>query len=305
MRPTPARVLRLTLLLALLWTPALFAQTAAEAVRRGVALRREGNDAAALAAFVTAWELEASGQTAAHLGTTHQALGHWMEAEQFLVRALQPPHDAWIVRNLAALNEALAVVRRHLGTLDIQGAPEGTEVLVDGRPVGVLPLAPLRVVVGDVTVTLRHAGYVSAVHRVSVEAGTVARESFAPLAPAPAPETPTGPSQPTVVAPPEAPTGPMMPTARLTQPTPSPRRPLRPWDTALWAVGGGGVALGIGALVAREGVAQSYNAGCPSAGSTACDGLSSQATAWTVTAAVALPLGVSALVAAVWRMVRP
>ena len=99
MRPTPARVLRLTLLLALLWTPALFAQTAAEAVRRGVALRREGNDAAALAAFVTAWELEASGQTAAHLGTTHQALGHWMEAEQFLVRALQPPHDAWIVRS--------------------------------------------------------------------------------------------------------------------------------------------------------------------------------------------------------------
>lgn len=298
----PARALRLTLLLALLWAPALYAQSAAEAVRRGVALRREGNDTAALAAFVTAWELEASGQTAAHLGTTHQALGHWMEAERFLERALQPPHDAWIVRNRAALEEALSVVRRHLGTLDVRGAPEGAEVLVDGRPVGVLPLAPLRLVVGDVTVTLRHPGYVSAVRRVSVEAGTVARESFAHLASAP--ETPPQPSPPAVVAPPDVPAGPMMPAARLTQPTPSPRRPLQTWDAALWAVGGGGVALGIGALVAREGVAQSYNAGCPSAGSTACEGLSSQATAWTVTAAVALPLGVGALVAAVWRMVR-
>ncbi len=48
--------------------------------------RRQGDDAAALAAFTAAYAALPDARAAAQLATTHQALGHWVEADRLLAR---------------------------------------------------------------------------------------------------------------------------------------------------------------------------------------------------------------------------
>ena len=60
----------------------------------------------------------------------------WVSAETDLVAALATDSDAWITKNRAALDGALGVIRRHIGSLEVRGA-DGAEILVDGAPVGV------------------------------------------------------------------------------------------------------------------------------------------------------------------------
>lgn len=109
-------------------------------LRRGVELRRQGDDAAALAAFTAAYAALPDARAAAQLATTHQALGHWVEADRLLGEALAAASDPWIVRGTrAALAAAAAEIARHLGTLDVVGETVGAEALLDGRVVGRLP----------------------------------------------------------------------------------------------------------------------------------------------------------------------
>jgi hypothetical protein len=264
-------------------------------LRRGVELRRQGDDEAALAAFTAAYAAIPDARAAAQLATTHQALGHWVDADRLLGEALAAASDPWIVRNRAALAAAAAEIARHLGSLDVVGDTVGAEVLLDGRAVGRLPLAaPLRVNAGVVTVTLRAPGRSSAARRVVVEPGERAREAFDALAP-----EPSAPAPPPVVAPtPPSVAAPTPPLAQVVFRTELRRDPV---PTVLAGFGGAMVSLGLAALVARELVAATYNSACPSAGRAPCDGLSAQADGWTVTAGVAIPLGVAALGVGVWR----
>ncbi len=169
-------------------TPVARAQSNVEAdLARGVALRRQGQDQAALEVFQAAWRSSRAPRALAQVALAEHALGRWVEAEEHLVEALGGTSDAWVRNRLSVLQSALTEIRQHVGRLDISGRPVGAEVVVEGRVVGTLPLErPLRVHTGSVTFTVRREGYVPATRTVQVAPSYPLRETvvLAPVPPA-------------------------------------------------------------------------------------------------------------------------
>lgn len=160
-------------------SPVVFSADADALMHEGVALRRSGDDAAALKRFQQAYELGKSPRALAQMGLAEQALGRWAFADQHLRQALDARDDAWIGKNRASIDDALTVVASHVGKLEINGEPRGAEVRVDGELVGRLPLAhPITVTAGGVAVEVRAPGYVPIVRAATVSAHTLTRESF-------------------------------------------------------------------------------------------------------------------------------
>jgi hypothetical protein len=79
-------------------------------LREGVALRAEGRDLEALAAFEHAHALQPLGRVQAQRALAEQALGRLDAAAQHLVEALSST-DPWIARHRAELDVALATIR--------------------------------------------------------------------------------------------------------------------------------------------------------------------------------------------------
>lgn len=141
-------------------------------IKRGVALRRAGNDVAALREFQRAWEISQTPRTSAQMGLCQQALGQWAPAQARLLEALAAKDDAWIARNRLALEKALASAREHIGHLGIIGDPPGAEVLIGGHLVGTFPLRdPVAVSEGMVDVEVRAPNFQHGMRSVKVEAG--------------------------------------------------------------------------------------------------------------------------------------
>jgi tetratricopeptide (TPR) repeat protein len=161
---------------------ALAASAATEAdaaLKRGVELRRRGDDAQALIEFQRAYAWYRSPRALAQIGFAEQALGRWHDAEEHLGQALADTDDAWIRRNRATIEQSRAVVAAHLGSLEVLGSPEGAELRVDGRLVGRLPMArPFRVAAGNVGVELRADGYLPSSRPVAITAGQLSRETI-------------------------------------------------------------------------------------------------------------------------------
>jgi hypothetical protein len=148
-------------------------------VQRGIELRRVGLDSEALATFREALaRAPRSVRVKVHLAATHQALGQWLEAEQYLRDVLRDDTDPYIQRHRATLEKAYEFVDRRLGSLDVVGGPAGAELLLSGRRVGQLPLAsPARVPVGSYVLEVRKEGYYAVTRPISIGAGTLLRES--------------------------------------------------------------------------------------------------------------------------------
>lgn len=124
---------------------------------RGVALRRQGRDAEALAIFERAYERERSPRTLAQVALAEQALGRWARAATHLEAALSVP-DAWVTERRAALSEARAEIERHIGRIEVDVGRPGAAVSVDGVAVGTSPLSgPVPATPGTVTVRVRTA----------------------------------------------------------------------------------------------------------------------------------------------------
>lgn len=186
---TRARIAALVCLAGALAGPVASAQSNVEAeIARGVAMRRDGRDQAALEVFQSVWTTTRAPRALAQVALAEQALGRWVEAEEHLVEALGGSVDGWVRARLPVLQAALAEIRRHVGRLDVGGDPAGAEVLVEGRVVGTLPLPrALRVRTGSLTFTVRREGYVPVTRTVQVEASYPSRETVAlqrvPVAP--------------------------------------------------------------------------------------------------------------------------
>jgi hypothetical protein len=150
------------------------------ALKRGVELRRRGDDAQALVEFQHAFSWYRSARALAQIGFAEMALGRWRDAEEHLGQALaDADDDVWVRRNRATIDQSRAAVASHLGSLEVLGSPEGAELRVDGRLVGRLPLArPIRVAAGDVGVELRAAGYLPSSRPVTITAGQLSRETI-------------------------------------------------------------------------------------------------------------------------------
>lgn len=145
-------------------------------IKKGVALRRAGNDEAALPEFKKAYDLSHSARAAGQVGLCEQALGLWAEAHDHLVEALQSPDDAWVKKNRAVLEEQVAAANGHVGRVEINGEPAGAQVYVNGRPVGRLPLdRPLKLATGRIRIELRAPSHLSAEESVDLKPGAYER----------------------------------------------------------------------------------------------------------------------------------
>jgi hypothetical protein len=156
------------------------------AIRRGVELRKAGNDQAALEEFRSAYSLTKSARSLAQIGLAEQALGRWVDAEAHLEEALSNDAQPWIHKHAAVLREAVTEIQPHVGSLEIIG-PSGAEARVNGLVVGTLPFPkPVRIPIGTVNVELTKAGFLATSRTVSISPRVLARESI-DLAAAPPP----------------------------------------------------------------------------------------------------------------------
>jgi hypothetical protein len=158
------------------------AESAEALIEEGIALRRAGDDQAAAAAFERAYAASPSPRGAAQLGLARQALGRWVDAHARLTEALAASGDAWVDRNRAALEQALAVVQGEVGSVQIlvSGAPEpDVHATVGGREVSPWPMtAPMVVVAGEEAIEVTAPGFRTVRRDVRVRPGQLSRVSI-------------------------------------------------------------------------------------------------------------------------------
>ena len=94
-------------------------------IHRGIELRRQGNDRAALDELERAYAIKRSPHAAAQLGFVEQALGLWPQAEQHVREALAAKDAPWVRKNRATVDAALATIRAHIGHVQIDGGVAG------------------------------------------------------------------------------------------------------------------------------------------------------------------------------------
>jgi hypothetical protein len=155
---------------------ALAAEDAESLIKHGVALRRQGNDAAALQEFRRAYDLTPSPRAAAQMGLAEQQMQSWVDASRHLAEALREQGDPWIKKNRPVLESSLHTVESHVGRVLIGGEPAGAEVFVNGQNAGTVPLRePATVPPGPVRVEVRSPGYVTSALSIVVPAGDLNR----------------------------------------------------------------------------------------------------------------------------------
>jgi hypothetical protein len=166
---------------------------AEDLIRQANEYRRKNQAPAALPLLREAYEIARSPRTAAQLGLVEMALGYWVEADDHLGEALAPAHHPWVDSNRTVLEQSRASVRRHIGTLTIEGRPAGAEVELNSRRIGTFPLSgPIRVGEGDVTIEVKAPRYLPETRTAHVVGGEPQRVSIE-LSPVPAPSRPFPP----------------------------------------------------------------------------------------------------------------
>ena len=207
-------------------------ETEADAlIAKGLELRRQEKQIDALDLFQRAHAIAPSSRTLGQMGLVEASLQRWAAAEDHVTAALATPNDPWVRKNRGFLDQALATARGHVGELEIVG-PAGTEVSLDGKPVGCLPAVPvLRRSEGPVVVTATGAGFKDFSKTVAIAGG--ARTSLAIVL------DPVE-SRPVIAL------SPPVPQVASPLPPPVPEPPRRSWKT--WT-GGTLAAAGAGLLV--------------------------------------------------------
>src|SRR5262245_56736154 len=149
--------------IAIIWQSAPARADAAEVealIAKGNELRRAGTPGPALPYFQKAYQLARTPRTAGQLGLAELAAGYPVEAEEHLSGALQSPNDPSIVKYRQMLTDALTMARSQIGELAIAGSPAGAAIAVNGRDVGVLPLASsIKVPARNTEVIVRASGF--------------------------------------------------------------------------------------------------------------------------------------------------
>ncbi len=151
-------------------------------IEEGLRLRTAGRDDDALVQFQRAYERSPSPRALAQTALAEQAIGRWAEADEHLTEALTRTSDPFIQRNRAALEQAHAIVRTHVGQLEVRGNVPEAELFVGTRSLGTVAVPRARSVpVGSVTFVVRAAGYAPVTRTVNV----VSVAPAVPLAPWP------------------------------------------------------------------------------------------------------------------------
>lgn len=207
--------------------------TEAEAeLRRGVTLRRSGQDAEALAAFQHALSLAPSARAQAQVALAEQSLSLWLAAERDLARALAEADDPWIKQNREVLEDAKRVVEGRLAWMLVHTNVPAAAITWNGNPATPAPDGRVRLVAGQVVLDVRAEGYRPVTRVLGIAPETTERVDVELV-----PMTRTAPA---VLQPPAAPVH-----------TGSTRR------TAGWIVAGVGVAtLAVGSVFGVRAIAK-------------------------------------------------
>ena len=209
-------------------------------IKKAVELRQQGKEQEALAELRRAAAIANPPRLSAQTGFAEQALGLWAAAEKHLKEALDQGADPWIAKHRARIEQSLAFVRDHLATLDVWGSPEGAEILVNGEPMGTLPLAsPLRVAAGTTQLSVRAKGFTPALRTLELAAGSNERERVVLLAQE---LPPPGEASPATTTP-----GPAE--SLLSQPAPAEEHPSIARRWWFWTAAGVVVAGGVTAII--------------------------------------------------------
>jgi hypothetical protein len=161
-------------------------------IKKGIDLRRTGNDQAALREFQQAYAKHKSPRSAAQLSLCEQAVGLWAEAEAHMTEALSAKEDPWVTKNRAVLESALLKTRGFVGRVEISGGPAGAQISAGGVPVGTLPMnGPISLNAGSVDLEVTAPGHRGVTRSFTLGAGTYQRISIRlePLAAAAPPPT--------------------------------------------------------------------------------------------------------------------
>jgi len=151
-------------------------------IQQGIALRRAGNDEAALALFI---DLEKTNPDSVrvllHITAAAQATGRWMMAYTYLQKAFAHKSDPYFIRYRSAIKSIDDATAQHIGQFRAVGDPAGAEVRLNGELMGTLPMAdPKPIEVGQYVLEVTKLGFYPLRRTVSVApGGALTQESVA------------------------------------------------------------------------------------------------------------------------------
>lgn len=178
---------------------------ARELHRAGDVAFKAGKLEEARTAYLAAWALKKHWQIATNLGDAELRTGRPRDAAEHLAFALREGSEMSAAQR-DGVRRALEDAKTQVATVEVQIAPEGADVVIDGAFVGRSPLAdPVFLAPGEHAVEVKKVGYVARSEKVVAAAGSakplrieLVAEGAAGTAPAP----PAG-SSPTPTPPPE------------------------------------------------------------------------------------------------------
>ena len=154
-------------------------------IQRGIQLRRQRDDAAALESFRQAYAANPTPRALAQIALAEQALGKWVDAERDLSQSMARD-DVWIRNNMPLLQRALDSIEQHLASLSVTTNVVGAEMWIDGVRVIALPAPAVRVVAGSTVIEIRAPAYETVRRAIAIPQGAEWREEvrLVPIQPA-------------------------------------------------------------------------------------------------------------------------
>lgn len=148
-------------------------------LKRGIQLRREGQDEAALAVFQQA---EAQAPTSVrvllHVATAAQAASKWLLADEYLRKADQHSSDPYYVKYRSEIEEVKNITAQRVGHFRAVGEPSGAEVSLNGQVVGTLPMEKSKTLeAGTYVLEVSKPGFYRLRRPLSVPGGVLTRET--------------------------------------------------------------------------------------------------------------------------------
>jgi hypothetical protein len=143
-------------------------------IQEGIALRRAGNDEAALTLFLG---LERSNpdsiRVLLHITAAAQATGRWMMAYSYLRKASTHKNEPYFVRFRSAIKSIEDATTQHVGQFRALGTPAGAEVRLNGDLIGTLPMTDAKPIeVGQYTLEVSLPGFYPLRRSVSIGPGS-------------------------------------------------------------------------------------------------------------------------------------
>jgi hypothetical protein len=147
-------------------------------IQRGIELRRNSADDAALTVFL---EAEAQDPTSVrvllHVVTAAQGAGKWLMADSYMRKVSALSDDPYYRRHADAIEVVRRAIAARIGTFQVDGGPDGATVRLDGQLVGTMPMTqPTSIEAGAYLMEVHKPGFYRLRRNVVISGGVLTRE---------------------------------------------------------------------------------------------------------------------------------